>query len=157
MKTTVTTALLTPAFAFIIGLLAASNAIAMSNAEAQQEIDNMLAAELTLPEVIVNLLEYRFSLAEATALTAQRLTDADQQQTLARSVLCMSRDLAEAEQITRAVAAMPGSDEQTVALFVNEQVKFSRSTCNEDSILERPPLTQSGGESRPALDTSPSR
>ena len=157
MKTTITRTLLAPALAALINLLTAHGVMAMSNAEAQQNVDTMLAAGERLDAVIVHLLEHRFSLSEATALTVQQLSERDRQQALARTVLCMSRDLDEAENITRAVAAAAGSDEQTVALFVNEQVKFSRSSCNDYHIPERPPLAQSGGESRPAIDTSPSR
>lgn len=156
MKPIAISPLLAPLFAGILLLSSGNGMAAMSNEEAQQQVDSMLTAGLSMAEVIVNLLEQRFSLAEATALTLQEVADPEQQQALARTVLCMSRDPGEAEAITRSISAA-GSDEQTVALFVNEQVKFNRSSCNAYLVAERPPLTQSGGEARPAIDTSPSR
>ena len=95
---------------------------------------------------------------EATGIMIRVVTPFQQRTQIARTVLCMCKDVEEAELVTNAaISAVPPGD-AVVNEFVSELVKYQRSSCLDTEIVQPAPLGFSSGSMVPdPTDVSPSR
>jgi hypothetical protein len=132
--------------------LLASRAVwpAMSDQEARDLITAMTNNYSSYADIILTLMEDGRTLPEATEMTMLEVKQLKLRTQLARTALCLSRDVGEAEQVTNAaISAVPPGDD-VVKEFVSEYVKYQRSSCLASDLIDTPPVQYATG--RPEED-----
>ncbi len=115
----------------------------------------MAYGERSYGEIVLTLIVEGRSLPEATYITMLATESLPQRQALAQTVLCMSRNVEEAQEVVKqAISALP-KDDPAVQAIVSEHVKYQRSSCIDSDILKRPPVNYASNAEN--IDVSPSR
>jgi hypothetical protein len=130
----------------------------MPDEEAQALVSAMLQESASYQNIVQTLIQDGRSLPEATQVTMRVVKPFEQRAQLARTALCMSRDIDEAERVTNAAIAAITPGDAVVDEIVSEFVKYQRSSCLDTEIIQRPPFEYATDSLIPGPgDVSPSR
>jgi hypothetical protein len=126
----------------------------LSDADAIDLARAMSYSERSYSDIVLTLMMEGRTLSQATHITMQVTETFSQRTTLTRTVLCMSRNNDEAEQVMRAaIEALPPAD-PAIQEIISEHVKYQRSSCLDQEILKRPPVEYATGDSDNVVSTS---
>ncbi len=141
-----------------ITLLSGTAGATMSDDNAVDLVRAMAYSERSYQEAVLTLIADGRTLPQATAITMRAITTFEDRSEIARTVMCMSKDVREAELVTNAAISAVAPGDAIVNQFVNEFVKYQRSTCLDTEVPEIAPAQLSFGAAVPGPeDVSQSR